>query len=193
MAPAGRADATYARSSCGLTRRHRDAWCSGCRPVWSVAPAVAAEPAQSLVVVGPTQSGKTTRLAVPAILAWRGPVVAASVKSDLLHYTLGTCSRRGQVWCLDPTASTTARRSRWSPLTGCRELASRLSDRRRPVRGRQDRRHDCRRRVLVCDRSQAAGPTLLRRCRRGPAHLRRGALGGHPGGGGGGGHSGASG
>ncbi len=80
---------------------------------------VAAEPAQSLVVVGPTQSGKTTRLAVPAILGWRGPVVAASVKSDLLHHTLGACSRRGQVWCLDPTGSTAARPSRWSPLTGC--------------------------------------------------------------------------
>jgi type IV secretion system protein VirD4 len=70
---------------------------------------VAAERSQSLVVVGPTQSGKTTRLAVPAILGWRGPVVAASVKSDLLHQTLGACSRRGQVWC----------RSRWSPLAGC--------------------------------------------------------------------------
>ena len=33
--------------------------------------AVAAEPAQSLVVVGPTQSGKTSGLAVPAILGWR--------------------------------------------------------------------------------------------------------------------------
>jgi len=86
--------------------------------VWRPA-AVAAEPAQSLVVVGPTQSGKTTSLAVPAILGWRGPVVAASVKSDLLHRTLGQCSRRGRVWCIDPAGSTTARRSTWSPLTAC--------------------------------------------------------------------------
>ena len=50
---------------------------------------LAAETAQSLVVVGPTQSGKTTSLAVPAILGWRGPVLAASVKSDLLRHTLG--------------------------------------------------------------------------------------------------------
>jgi type IV secretion system protein VirD4 len=82
---------------------------------------VATEPAQSLVVVGPTQSGKTTSLAVPAILGWRGPVVAASVKSDLLHRTLGTCTRRGRVWCLDPSGATTARRSTWSPLIGCTE------------------------------------------------------------------------
>ena len=65
---------------------------------------VAAEVAQSLVVVGPTQSGKTTSLAVPAILGWRGPVLAASVKSDLLRHTLGTRRRQGRVWCIDPTA-----------------------------------------------------------------------------------------
>ena len=44
---------------------------------------VAGERGQSLVVVGPTQSGKTTSLVVPAILGWRGPVIAASVKSDI--------------------------------------------------------------------------------------------------------------
>jgi type IV secretion system protein VirD4 len=80
---------------------------------------LAAETAQSLVVVGPTQSGKTTSLAVPAILGWKGPVLAASVKSDLLRHTLGTRTHLGQVWCIDPTASTGARVSTWSPLTGC--------------------------------------------------------------------------
>jgi type IV secretion system protein VirD4 len=82
---------------------------------------IAAERAQSLVVVGPTQSGKTTSLAVPAILGWRGPVLAASVKSDLLRHTLGACAARGRVWCIDPTGSTGARPSTWSPLTGCAE------------------------------------------------------------------------
>jgi len=82
---------------------------------------VAAEPAQSLVVVGPTQSGKTTCLAVPAILGWRGPVVAASVKSDLLRDTLGACQRRGRVWCVDPTGATGLASSEWSPLVGCRD------------------------------------------------------------------------
>jgi type IV secretion system protein VirD4 len=82
---------------------------------------IAAERAQSLVVVGPTQSGKTTSLAVPAILGWRGPVVAASVKGDLLRHTLGARARRGRVWCIDPTGCTGARSSAWSPLTGCAE------------------------------------------------------------------------
>ena len=80
---------------------------------------LAAETAQSLVVIGPTQSGKTTCLAVPAILGWRGPVVAASVKSDLLRHTLGTRTRQGEVWCIDPTGCTGARVSTWSPLTAC--------------------------------------------------------------------------
>jgi type IV secretion system protein VirD4 len=80
---------------------------------------VAAERAQSVVVVGPTQSGKTTALAVPAILAWQGPVVAASVKSDLLRSTQQERNERGRVWCIDPTGSVGARPSTWSPLTLC--------------------------------------------------------------------------
>jgi type IV secretion system protein VirD4 len=82
---------------------------------------LAAEKAQSLVVIGPTQSGKTTSLAVPAILGWRGPVLAASVKSDLLRHSLGTRARLGQVWCIDPTGATGARPSSWSPLAACRQ------------------------------------------------------------------------
>jgi type IV secretion system protein VirD4 len=80
---------------------------------------VASEPAQSVVVVGPTQSGKTTSLAVPAILNWPGPVLAASVKSDLLRHTLTPRNARGRVWCIDPTGSTGVPSSPWSPLTDC--------------------------------------------------------------------------
>jgi type IV secretion system protein VirD4 len=82
---------------------------------------VVAERAQSVVVVGPTQSGKTTALAVPAILEWEGPVVAASVKADLLRHTRRQRNERGSIWCIDPTGSTGERTSTWSPLTSCRE------------------------------------------------------------------------
>jgi len=84
---------------------------------------VVAERAQSVVVVGPTQSGKTTALAVPAILGWEGPVVAASVKSDLLRDTRSRRNERGRLWCIDPTGSTGMRPSTWSPLTPCVEWA----------------------------------------------------------------------
>jgi type IV secretion system protein VirD4 len=90
---------------------------------------LAAERAQSLVVVGPTQSGKTSALAVPAILDWEGPVVAASVKSDLLAHTRRRRNERGSIWCLDPTGSTGERACSWSPLTVCGEwpLARRMA------------------------------------------------------------------
>jgi type IV secretion system protein VirD4 len=80
---------------------------------------VVAERSQSVVVIGPTQSGKTTALAVPAILAWEGPVVAASVKSDLLRDTRHRRGERGRIWCIDPTGATGMRTSTWSPLTPC--------------------------------------------------------------------------
>ncbi|MBW3578884.1 MAG: type IV secretory system conjugative DNA transfer family protein [Actinobacteria bacterium] len=81
---------------------------------------LAAEPGHSLLVMGPTQSGKTSGLAIPAILEWEGPVVATSVKTDLLDDTLAARTRRGDVWVYDPTASirdVTA--STWSPLAAC--------------------------------------------------------------------------
>ena len=87
---------------------------------------LAAERAQSVVVVGPTQSGKTTALAIPAILAWEGPVVAASVKSDLLRSTRRQRNERGRIWCIDPTGSTGARPSTWSPLTRCDDWTAAL-------------------------------------------------------------------
>jgi type IV secretion system protein VirD4 len=95
---------------------------------------VGAERAQSVVVVGPTQSGKTTSLAVPAILDWEGPVVAASVKSDLLRHTQARRNERGRIWCIDPTGATGTRATAWSPLTSCgtweeaRHMASDLAE-----------------------------------------------------------------
>ncbi len=63
---------------------------------------VAAEPAQSVIVFGPTQSHKTSGFAVPAILGWDGPVVAASVKTDLLEHTVGHRRSRGAGAVLRP-------------------------------------------------------------------------------------------
>jgi len=95
---------------------------------------LAAEAAQSVAVVGPTQSGKTTALAVPAILGWQGPVLAASVKTDLLRDTVSWRRRCGRVWCFDPSGATGLPASRWSPLPACatwsgaRRVASDLTE-----------------------------------------------------------------
>ncbi|MGH9089891.1 MAG: type IV secretory system conjugative DNA transfer family protein, partial [Acidimicrobiales bacterium] len=95
---------------------------------------LAAEQAQSVAVVGPTQSGKTSALAVPAILSWDGPVLAASVKSDLARDTIGWRRRCGRVWCLDPGRSTGLPPGEWSPLpaatswAGARRVAADLTE-----------------------------------------------------------------
>ncbi len=84
---------------------------------------LAAEPAQSVAVIGPTQSGKTTSLAVPAILGWEGPILAASVKTDLVRDTLEWRRRCGNVWCFDPVGTTGLPRNPWSPVSAARSWA----------------------------------------------------------------------
>lgn len=81
---------------------------------------VAAERGHSVLVVGPTQSYKTSGLAVPALLEWTGPVLAASVKSDLAVHTIDWRRRQGMVWFFDPTGSTGLAADHWSPLTSAR-------------------------------------------------------------------------
>ncbi|MDQ6945104.1 MAG: type IV secretory system conjugative DNA transfer family protein, partial [Actinomycetota bacterium] len=99
---------------------------------------VATESRHSLLVVGPTQSGKSTALAVPALLEWDGPVVATSVKDDLVAATLAWRQARGRCWVFDPTTEVPA--STWSPLveastwSGAQRMAAWLVD-ATPARG----------------------------------------------------------
>jgi type IV secretion system protein VirD4 len=81
---------------------------------------LATEARHSALVVGPTQSGKTTGLAVPAILEWRGPVIATSVKDDLAAVTQAWRARQGPCWVFDPTCTSGLRPlAGWSPLAAC--------------------------------------------------------------------------
>jgi type IV secretion system protein VirD4 len=95
---------------------------------------VAAEGGHSLLVIGPTQSGKTSGLAVPALLEWDGPVVAASVKTDLVDHTISWRARRGRVSVYDPSGATRYPCTPWSPLqaatewSGARRMAASLSE-----------------------------------------------------------------
>lgn len=95
---------------------------------------LAAERGHSVLVVGPTQSRKTSGFAVPAILEWEGPVVAASVKSDLARHTQLWRAGQGQVWVYDPSASTGLAAASWSPLQasvtwqGARRTAASLTE-----------------------------------------------------------------
>jgi type IV secretion system protein VirD4 len=89
--------------------------------VWSL---LATEARASVIVLGPSQSGKTSGLAVPAILEWNGPVLATSVKTDLVRDTLPWRQHQGRAWVYDPTLSTGLPASNWSPLGRCRDWQS---------------------------------------------------------------------
>jgi type IV secretion system protein VirD4 len=95
---------------------------------------LATEAGQSLLVLGPTQSGKTSGLAIPALLEWEGPVLATSVKGDLLRATIARRRELGKVDVFDPLgmAGDLARGAAWSPLAaagtwaGARRVAAGL-------------------------------------------------------------------
>ncbi|MBV8529382.1 MAG: type IV secretory system conjugative DNA transfer family protein [Candidatus Dormibacteraeota bacterium] len=78
----------------------------------------------SVLVVGPTRSGKTTCLVVPNLLEWRGPAVVTSTKGELLALTAAHRQRRGPVFVYDPTGETAEQYASvsWSPLVGCEDL-----------------------------------------------------------------------
>jgi type IV secretion system protein VirD4 len=80
---------------------------------------LAAEDCHSVLVFGPTGSYKTSALVIPAVLEWPGPLVATSVKPDLLRATLAHRARLGQVLVIDPLGASGVQPARWSPLASC--------------------------------------------------------------------------
>jgi type IV secretion system protein VirD4 len=81
---------------------------------------IAAEPRASILVVGPSQSGKTTGLVVPTLLEWSGPALCTSIKSDVVHDTYVARDAVGQVRVFDPTGATYLPHASWSPIAGSR-------------------------------------------------------------------------
>ncbi len=102
---------------------------------------IAAEPRHSVIVAGPTQAGKTAGLVIPAILEWQGPVVATSVKGDLLDATIRHRAKLGPVFVFDPTEATPHKRTSATPLRSCgswqqaRQVAHWLTQASRPTGG----------------------------------------------------------
>jgi type IV secretion system protein VirD4 len=80
---------------------------------------LAAEDCHSVLVFGPTGSYKTSALVVPAVLEWSGPLVATSVKPDLLRATMAHRARLGQVVVIDPLGASGVQAAKWSPLASC--------------------------------------------------------------------------
>lgn len=88
-------------------------------PLGKVGPwRVSLPPRHSLLVLGQTQSGKTTRLAAPALRVWQGPAVSTSIKTDLLALTIQARRAQGPVWVFEPTGPMSAG---WNPLDLCQD------------------------------------------------------------------------
>lgn len=82
-----------------------------------------APPEQSVLVLGPPRSGKTSSLVVPTVLATGGPVVSTSTKPDVLAATVPWRRRRGRCLLFDPSGTVPVtdgvQQVRWSPVPGC--------------------------------------------------------------------------
>jgi type IV secretion system protein VirD4 len=78
----------------------------------------------SVLVIGPTRSGKTTGLVIPNLFDWNGPAIATSTKSELVELTAGYRQSMGPVYVYDPTSEIGARFQTvtWSPIAGCDNL-----------------------------------------------------------------------
>ena len=90
----------------------------------SIPPTLHVPPRSSLLVVGPTQVGKTTALVMPAILRWHGPVVVTSVKHDVFEVTGAWRSLLGLTRVIDPASDSGLT---WDPLEGVTSLRSGLA------------------------------------------------------------------
>jgi len=85
---------------------------------------IATESETSVLVIGPTRSGKTTGLVVTNLFDWDGPAVVTSTKSELVDVTAAQRQSVGPVYVYDPTGELGDRVQRitWSPLAGCDDL-----------------------------------------------------------------------
>ncbi len=85
---------------------------------------IATQPETSLLVIGPTRSGKTSGLVVPNLLEWHGPAIVTSTKSELVDLTATHRRSLGPVSVYDPTGEVggVVGTVTWSPLAGCAAL-----------------------------------------------------------------------
>jgi type IV secretion system protein VirD4 len=82
-------------------------------------PYITVGPRSSLLIVGPTQAGKTSSIVVPALLRWRDAVIVTSVKNDVVEMTAKWRRTLGDVQVLEPGRDGGLT---WDPLEGVSTL-----------------------------------------------------------------------
>jgi type IV secretion system protein VirD4 len=83
----------------------------------SYGPRIRLAPRSSLLIVGPTQVGKTSSLVIPALLRWNDALVVTSVKNDVITTTRDWRTTLGDVQVLEPGRDDGLT---WNPLEGVR-------------------------------------------------------------------------
>ena len=87
----------------------------------SGSPPLAAPPGYGVLVVGPARSGKTSTILAPAVRRWEGPVVATSIRSDVLQDSWQERERRGWPTLIyNPQNQGEYGSNTWSPLASVR-------------------------------------------------------------------------
>ena len=88
-------------------------------------------PQQSVLVLGPPRSGKTTSIIIPNVLAGSGAVVSTSTKPDVMRSTGAARSTLGRCFLFDPTGTVErpdgVEPLRWSPLRSCTDWTGALT------------------------------------------------------------------
>lgn len=80
----------------------------------------------AVLLFGPSQSGKTTRL-IESVNAWTGPAVISSVKTDLMRATIERRAAIGEVKVFDPIGISGTMCATWSPLRAAKSVAGALA------------------------------------------------------------------
>jgi type IV secretion system protein VirD4 len=99
-------------------------------------PTVSLASRSSLLIVGPTQVGKTSSLVIPSLLRWGDALVVTSVKSDVIATTKDWRASLGAVQVLEPGRDDGLT---WNPLEGVRTLRHALRVARDLTSGSSDR------------------------------------------------------
>ena len=102
----------------------------------SLGPLVTLAPRSSLLVIGPTQVGKTSSLVIPSLLRWTDALVVTSVKSDVVATTSTWRQSLGDVQVLEPGRDGGLT---WNPLEGVHSLRHALRVARDLTLGPSDR------------------------------------------------------